>query len=383
MLYIYLAVIIGGLALISSLTKKEYKKASFVFMIIIMLISGFRYSLGTDYFSYNYIYYSVPSNFHLAMESNVHSEIGFKLIIWAFKFFNFKFEVFVFFMSFSTIGIFSYLIMKHSKLPLLSFFLFTSLYYPIYVNSGIRQGLAMSIVLFAIIEKYQQKKYISFFCLIGIAGSIHLSSLISLIVFLVPIVKNYFINKPINLFIGLLVSIGISIFIILTSFDSVIINNISFLNRYDLYLSGKISWIALANKLITTLVLSFLYFRSQQKTDLIKTLMSFYLIGLLIYLIFVSNPMVSRILDVFIISEIILIPNLVYDTKFLNDKLLLLSLVFPLVFINLFKDIQNFVIQENYFNQKIENYRYFTIFNKDEILEYKVVNNLIYLIVDD
>ena len=81
--------------------------------------------------------------------------------------------------------------------------------------------------------------------------------------------------------------------------------------------------------------------------------------------------------------EIILIPNLIYDSckKIIVDniKILKYSFSIPIIkyqFVALYigiiavlfsKDIQSFTYQETYFAKKLFNYEYVTIFNKEKL----------------
>lgn len=157
------------------LSKFNYKKNKLQLAISILiaatpciLITGFRYGIGSDYFSY---------------ESNFLTGMGTKDLLYYSIFNSFvqflggDFSVSVFIVS-AIIFLLTYTrIFADSPYPWLSVYLLFGMTFFFASMNAMRQFLALSILLFAI-KSLDQNKNLRFFILVAIASGVHLSSII-------------------------------------------------------------------------------------------------------------------------------------------------------------------------------------------------------------
>lgn len=140
---------------------------------IMLLMSGLRYYVGTDYANYNYIFNNI--NNMTLKESNI--EIGYYFLNKVIRFFS-ENEASIFItVSFIILYLVFLTIMRDSNKPELSLFLFISMYFYSSSFNMMRQYISISIIFYAtryIIEK-NFSKYLKFVIL---ASMFHISALI-------------------------------------------------------------------------------------------------------------------------------------------------------------------------------------------------------------
>ena len=174
MLFIYFFGIFATAVIFQTLLKKNWKMLSYIFLVGMVIISCFRYGQGTDYFAYKKYFENCSNHMLVALEdTTAHMNIGYRGLTSLFKIMNLNYEVFIVIFSIFILFMYFKTIKKYSKNSLLSIFILFSLYYQVYVNSALRQGLAMSIffyAFFAYFLNYKNKRYILF---IFIAGLFH------------------------------------------------------------------------------------------------------------------------------------------------------------------------------------------------------------------
>lgn len=211
--------------------KRNHKIIIVVSLFIPIIIAGFRYGIGTDYFSYISIYEQLSSlSFveYLSIESNI--EIGFYFLIKLSHLIT-SGPTFLFISSSFLTILFFYLGLKRYDLKhkALIYFLFLTLIFPSSFNN-IRQSVAISICFFALsfIIKRIPKQY---FLWILIASLFHGSAL-----FLLPF---YFINRLIKKGTNRLFLLKVGLFTLATClilpylYD--LLQTIPFLNKYSTY----------------------------------------------------------------------------------------------------------------------------------------------------
>lgn len=126
------------------------KNNTFIFIIFgigLTLLSMFRFGFGMDYFSYLVHYTLNPSTIKDAISNQSHVDVGFRIIMGVFKYFKLNYEVFIAGISLMIMFMYLRVINKNSKFKIMSLLIFFSVYYSIYVNSALRQGIAIVIFL--------------------------------------------------------------------------------------------------------------------------------------------------------------------------------------------------------------------------------------------
>ena len=168
------------------LSKFNYNKNKVQFAISILiaaapciLIAGFRYGIGSDYFTYE-------SYFLTGMSTNdlLYYSVFNPLI----QFFGGDFSVSVFIVS-AIIFLLTYTrIFADSPYPWLSVYLLFGMTFFFASMNAMRQFLALSILLFAL-KSLDQNKNLRFFILVAIASGVHLSSIIFCALFFLHKIK--------------------------------------------------------------------------------------------------------------------------------------------------------------------------------------------------
>ena len=175
--YVLLVFIILALFLVTYYHPSTENTISLSLLFIMILIGGFRDSIGWDYNSYIHWYYKGTR------DNNV--ELGFLTIMKFFRFFKLDHTLFFFFFSFFTY-LFAYLgirkYTKKSSLPLVLYFIIPVLF--LYSFTYIRQFLSVAIAFYAF-SFLLEKSYWRYLLLMLLGISIHYSCLIPFVVFLI------------------------------------------------------------------------------------------------------------------------------------------------------------------------------------------------------
>lgn len=201
-IYIVIGIIIGTFALIETFSKFKYQNTNLVNYLLYLIITicavvfvGFR-ECGFDYESYNALFDSFSSDEWILNAILYRVEFGFAFlnhILWDYR------SVLVA-MALFTIGLQFKFIYKYSPLPFVSLFILLAvIFYPMMMGQ-IRQALAMSIVLWAMVNR--DRKFL-FLSLIVLASFFHATAIIGLFVLFLPdklfSTKTYFIALSIAL----------------------------------------------------------------------------------------------------------------------------------------------------------------------------------------
>lgn len=192
---IYLILLLFSFLEISNISKKYLKIFQGIVVFIFIFIAGLRYETGVDWLGYeNYFDEIIP--LHEAIISNsilsvfVSLDLGYSLLNSVIKMFGGDIQVvFIIVSILSTILLVKNL-KYYSNNVLTSLMIYYPLFFFIFDMSGIRQGLAIQIVLFSL--KYiPEKKFNHFLFFIILATSIHWTAILLLPLYL-------FANKRIS-----------------------------------------------------------------------------------------------------------------------------------------------------------------------------------------
>lgn len=137
---------------------------------LVVLFFAVRFSLGMDTGAYSWLFYSVTNPFADAAVSHMMRNFGYTLLNFAVKCIAGEFRWFVLFSNVLILGLCTAVIAKKSVSPLFSLtLLIGGGMLEVYFGSGMRQGIAMALVLFAYYQFLPQKKIIWYelFCLLA------------------------------------------------------------------------------------------------------------------------------------------------------------------------------------------------------------------------
>ncbi|MGO4936210.1 EpsG family protein [Fundicoccus sp. Sow4_H7] len=151
----------------------------YIVSIILISISGFRHvSIGIDTMNYNNIFHHVNS-LSISNAINIDVEIGYQLYQILIGNISDDFQLLLVITSILYIGIVSHLIYKYSENPMISYLLFIFFDFYTFSLSGIRQTIAMSLIILAFMQ-IKEKKFNRFLFWTILASSFHITALVFL-----------------------------------------------------------------------------------------------------------------------------------------------------------------------------------------------------------
>ena len=367
------------LSCVSVVEKKKFLVLTSVILVGLWLLASLRYGNGSDYFSYAYIYEYMPLTISEAFNSQLHSEIGFKMLIVGAKNLGLSYQAFITVLSAVIMFLIGKTIIKESPLPVVSVTIFYYVYFMIYPMSGIRQGLALAVVIYAFTQFFMKKKHLRFILAVSLAATVHLGALAILLAYLIPILIRY---KGLRNVLGVIAVLYVLLANI-TNLNYTVLVQVLGLWQYSGYFDSLATpiIISIVSKLMLyAVVLAFYLMNKDEISADEKFYFYMYTIGTLIYLTFANAPIAARLLDYFTVFEIILIPTLIAKTRHKNLVPLSTILVFSLFSMIFIKDLNSFTYEQAYYEKGFTNYRYFHIYDREEKNQYKPFEELEFLL---
>ncbi|UTY23930.1 EpsG family protein [Treponema denticola] len=151
----------------------------FIFLIMIILIAGLRYQIGTDYATYREIY------INLSFDNLSYLEPGYRYVNLFFKYIGLSYEASVFIFAIITNVLFYLFIRRYSVSVPVSLLLYLCLNYYFIAFNTVRQMIGIAIFLNGIDYAFK-KKYLYFFLITVFAALFHYTIFIGM---LYPIFK--------------------------------------------------------------------------------------------------------------------------------------------------------------------------------------------------
>ena len=355
---------------------KGNKKSNIIFLILsafLTIFSAIRYGSGSDYFGYMWHYNNTPLSIVETLQLKTHVRGVFSIIMCFFKNLHFSYEMFIVVLSIFMMSIVTYTIWKESKAKILSLLIFYSMYYHIYMNSALRQGLAMCIFLYAFYKFFKEGKMVKYIILILIGSTIHYSLLIMI---LMPAIKWFYNKYAFNKKAYIILFSGAVLFFVL-KLERIIPLVGNSLGLYIPYESSGPNILAIMLRIILLSVILILYkYSDKSKVDDFDRFQIFvYFIGIVIFIAVSNTPVLSRLTEYFSVLDVLIFANLISSINLKNIKfigILIVGLIIGVVFI---KDQASFVYQGSYYNKSIYSYPYVSIFNKEDIFHYRFIED--------
>ncbi|MDR2491511.1 MAG: EpsG family protein [Spirochaetaceae bacterium] len=352
------------------ITKKTDVKNIITFgYIVLLLFASFRFGIGADYFSYNRLFSLSPehiSDFTLAKALLIGIEPGFALLMTGFKSFGLSYSYFIAFCAFVSLSLIIYTIQNYSYNKTASFFIFFANYYMVYIESVLRQSIAMAIFIYAFFDYITGRRGLKYIFLILIAMTFHVTAAITLIVPLgIKISKKIFIN-PLSIIILTMAALTVS-FIIPRILSATVSGFYSKAAYYIKDSSFKLNLLPIGLRILEMIFVYHFFRTTHAKLSNMETACAkMFFIGILFYFSLSSIDVFSRLTEYFMFIEIALIPNLLrYFSKKARTKY---YAVFSCLFIMLFlKDMHAITFHRQLKSHNILTYQYITIFNKEKI----------------
>lgn len=305
------------------------------------IIIGFRYAVGADFFSYVKIYD------HLKNNESVHIEIAYKII----NIICIKLEIPYWgvnlFLAILTNLFLIFAIKEFEINPVSAVFFYISFFFFYHSMNQVRQGVAMTIGLYAI-SKLCKGENIKFFFFVIFASLFHMSALIYLILYFL---KEYKIDLKlccIYLFGSLIVLGGYNVFTFVISFS-----------KYGLYFNSyydkQFTITSIANLCVRLMLLTVVMHYSSKVKNGIKKNVLYHMTFLCTFfqVITVYSSIFGRVTSLFFIGYIILFPLVIASSKKQVKRLCYLGAgLYQFVYYQMMKTS---VLINNY--QSIFNYR--------------------------
>lgn len=338
-----------------------------IFSIILLLLSFFRFGVGADYFSYQYIYQNLSSNpIQEITNSTLHGEVLFRVIGSVFKSLNLSYQVFIGFFATITLYFILKLIKAYSDKTIWSLFIFYSFFYFVWIFSGIRQGLTIAIGTYYLLEALEDRKTIKFTFIVIILSFIHSASLILLPIYLLANI-DWTRNKLIITTIFSIVCSILPIENILRLFQS-----IPLIQRIVFYMDGSYSPLRILDfqSLIRILLIGFVlvFYNSYIKYGTkARNLMVTYIISLNLYFILKFSELTASRVSIYgYLLAIILLPNIYLTFKRDIDRFIYKLLLIIICFFYFNKELDAMVESSGLMSYETNYVPYTHVFNKFE-----------------
>lgn len=375
-LYIIVFLIITISAIIAYIYPKYDKQLYYISFIALTAFLCLRFGQGTDWPGYMRIFnqaeYALNPEYGFRYYHNLaHSEIGWKFLMVLFNLVKFPFWVVT-----SSIGLLSMLSIHlgiksfNLKYKTMALVLLYPTIYLTYFFSGIRQGLVMSIFFGVLLKKLIEKKYAFYLIGVIILSTLHKVSLIYLIVPIVLLVKTKYFK------LGFFMSLIISILLFVEPIQ-ILFKNIATLCGISVtyFDSAQLSIFSLGERVLMLLIILVLWHQNiKNNTNIIKKaapFMRIYFIGFIIYICLCSNTLISsRVAIMFKMSEVFLIPLLLECEKNKISKMCF-TIVFCVSTLMMYKNLEFYAGNDYEARMRGYNLPYISVFNQDEIWEYR------------
>ena len=201
-IFLLIAVPMGNVSIHNNIYERQKKLYCIICGTLWILISGLRSTaVGADTLSYKISFENVKSyNIEYFLKNVTNKYIsgvsikdpGYDLFVKIFQYISGNYQIYLMFIAILFMVPFTVWIIRESKDPLVSFALYSSLFYSFFSITGIRQTIATAMVVLIGDKLIKNKKLIPFVIIVLLASTIHASALVFL--------PFYFLSRiPVNI----------------------------------------------------------------------------------------------------------------------------------------------------------------------------------------
>ena len=201
-IFLLIAVPTGNVSIHNNIYERQKKLYCIICGTLWILISGLRSTaVGADTLSYKISFENVKSyNIEYLLKNVTNKYIsgvsikdpGYDLFVKIFQYISGNYQIYLMFIAILFMVLFTVWIIRESKDPLVSFALYSSLFYSFFSITGIRQTIATAMVVLIGDKLIKNKKLIPFVIIVLLASTIHASALVFL--------PFYFLSRiPVNI----------------------------------------------------------------------------------------------------------------------------------------------------------------------------------------
>lgn len=319
MIYLIICLFIVLLAYLEAIKLSKVSSAIYgvIVCLILVFLAGLRDKVGTDWNAY-YDFY---------LYGNDTVEPGYMFVNNLFSKLGLPYYMFLFFLNSISLALFYKSLKHYAVFFVVSLLLFYCELF-LYLNlSGIRQAIALSILIYSIRFSIN-RNFIAFLACVIVAFSFHVTSVVFIFAYFVPFRK--FNKKEFILITGLFALLSSIIFFIANYLDGDLAYKAKFyLDWQENDPNIKMNYIIGGIKRSIILVLILMYGKKLLETTNGIYFFNLYLIG---YGVFWSTYLISpdigtRLAGYFLIFEIFLAGNLILVNKKLTTRLIIVSVI--------------------------------------------------------
>jgi hypothetical protein len=313
--YFILFFMIGMLLLIGSFYKNIKKITFYISIFILVVFSGFRKNIGMDYINYLELFNSVKLHYEVPLE------LGYVLMMKLIIFVQGKYQLLVFITSLLTNVLIGSFILKNSKYPNYSLFMYVSIsIFYLATFTAMRQFIAVAIFCYSL-NYIISRQFRNYFLLILLGTSFHITMIL-----LLPLY--FMLNRKLKLWNYGIVTLT---FVFLLKIVDVIFLKLGFSELYFLQDdSAKISPVLYA---FAAVGLFFIVIRNnlinvdEDNTIYINMVFISLLITMSVFITVIPPAIILRMSSYFSIAYLILIPAFLSSIKNANLKYIYLVFV--------------------------------------------------------
>lgn len=344
-----------------------------------------RYGQGQDYLNYLGIYQTVkplnllPNYFEYSFNK---IDIGYFYLVSFARMLRMHFSLFIIFVSGGSLILIDRFIRKFSPKPMLSLTIFFAVYSITYMESGLRQLIALCLIIGLALPDWLSRRRVRSAVMILIAATMHSSALIVLAALAVffrnePRMSFGWNNKLGYAFLGLVVAASLVVnFAPLTPILNLIPSPWGPTLNYYYITTRQFNLMALANRLFFIALACALAYRARlHLTSRDWFMFRLYIIGFLVYIMFMSIDLVASRTNVYFrIVEFALLPALLYANRDLANKLVpvFAGLLLLVAFIY-YKDVKAVMDFGQYFSNEPTKYPFISIFEPAKLMEARYI----------
>ncbi|CAM2770348.1 EpsG family protein [Erysipelothrix tonsillarum] len=354
---------------IPKLTKKQkfYLATLPLFIIVI-----FRVGVGTDYFSYEYLYnLQNVTTFGKMLDHQTNIELGFRFFIFIFKSIGLPFQFFISFFGVITLGFFIKWIDETSDSSLISLILFIGMFFFVWNLSAIRQGLVMAVASYYFFNPQKNLSRKQSLLLVFVLCLFHISA-----IFYLPIV---FVSKNIKWTKkSLFIILGISFLFAFIPWQR-ILANLTFIpgyNKITSYIDPQthvLNFAGIVRILFTTVII----YHYEEITDSVfkKYIVDATLLGFALYFCLKFSEIIAGRTTIYTFILCVIVFKYILDFYFLKESKVLNGFIYTglICFTGMFlyKDINGYMHQSGYAGND-SFLKFNSIFNRPD---YNLYNN--------
>lgn len=365
-MFFYIVFFIGiGLSFVSN-----QERSSKIYACLLAVIAIFRYGIGPDYFSYKFLFERLsPNVIHEITSGLDHHELGFRIIGSTFKMFGLNYQIYVSFFAIVSLSFIYKIVEKYSKNPTFSLTIFYSIYYFVWVFSSLRQGTALSIGIYFLLEAIKEKKVKPFIIVTLLLTMIHTSAAILLLFYLFSKLK---VDRK-KMFIITSISLGFSIIPfgnivsqlaqyipVFKRMTSYIVTSQTLTNILDFQTLGRLFFLAIA-------FVFYNQFKENFPDD--SFLVDLYIFSFILYFFLKFSELTAARIAIYgKLLEVLILTNFLYMEHVTRKQIIALCLLISIIFAYLYKELNTMERNGGLIDNNPFTTPYVNIFNGNQFL---------------